>query len=204
MAIGKDVLDRLVEGRDPSEVFARDGLLDDLKKALSERIVNAELDEHLEAERSTALAEPPLRPTNRRNGTSPKTVLTGTSKVRLAISRDRAGTFDPPAHRQVPAALPGVRRQDRLHVRARAERARDPRPPRGAPRDRRVAGPRLGGDGRGARGGGRLAEQAARRPPPVRRAPSASRSASSRTAPISRHTTLTRKRPAMIAAASDP
>jgi putative transposase len=28
-------------------------------------------------------------------GTSPKTVLTGTSKVRLAIPRDRAGTFDP-------------------------------------------------------------------------------------------------------------
>ena len=38
MAIDKDVLDRLLEGRDPSEVFARDGLLDDLKKALSERM----------------------------------------------------------------------------------------------------------------------------------------------------------------------
>lgn len=89
MAIDKDLLDRLLEGRDPSELFARDGLLDDLKKALSERILNAELDAHLGAE--TGEAEAPRRP-NRRNGSSPKTVLTGTSKVRLDIPRDRAGT----------------------------------------------------------------------------------------------------------------
>ncbi len=92
MAIDKDLLDRLLEGRDPSELFARDGLLDDLKKALSERILNAELDEHLGAEHGEAEAP---RPPNRRNGSSPKTVLTGTSKVRLDIPRDRAGTFDP-------------------------------------------------------------------------------------------------------------
>jgi putative transposase len=92
MAIDKDLLDRLLEGRDPSELFARDGLLDDLKKALSERILNAELDEHLGAEHGEAEAS---RRPNRRNGTSPKTVLTGTSKVRLDIPRDRAGTFDP-------------------------------------------------------------------------------------------------------------
>ena len=51
MAIEKELLDQLLSGRDPNEVFARDGLLDDLKKALSERILNAELDEHLEDER---------------------------------------------------------------------------------------------------------------------------------------------------------
>ncbi len=32
---------------------------------------------------------------NRRNGSSKKTVLTGTSKMTLTIPRDRAGTFDP-------------------------------------------------------------------------------------------------------------
>ena len=52
MAIEKDVLDRLLAGRDPDEVFARGGLLDDLKRALSERILNAELDAHLDGERS--------------------------------------------------------------------------------------------------------------------------------------------------------
>ncbi len=33
MAIKKDILDQLLAGRDPKEVFAKDGLLDDLKKA---------------------------------------------------------------------------------------------------------------------------------------------------------------------------
>jgi putative transposase len=86
MAIDEDVLDRLLEGRDPSEVFARDGLLDDLKKALSERILDAELDEHPAVEREAIpISEPPARPSSRRNGTSPKTVLTGMSKVRLDV-----------------------------------------------------------------------------------------------------------------------
>lgn len=88
MAIDKDVLDLLLAGRDPRELFASGGLLDELKKALSERILSAELDDHLAQE------ELPER-RNRRNGTSKKTVLTGSSQVTLDIPRDRAGTFDP-------------------------------------------------------------------------------------------------------------
>ena len=88
MAIEKELLDQLLSGRDPEEIFSKDGLLDDLKKALSERILNAELDEHLGEERSEGRV-------NRRNGVSKKTVLTGTSKVTLDIPRDRSGTFDP-------------------------------------------------------------------------------------------------------------
>ncbi len=88
MAIEKELLDQLLAGRDPNEIFARDGLLDDLKKALSERILNAELDGHLEEEGSEGAG-------NRRNGSSRKTMLTGTSKVTLDVPRDRAGTFDP-------------------------------------------------------------------------------------------------------------
>ena len=88
MAIEKELLDQLLAGRDANEVFAKDGLLDDLKKALSERILNAELDEHLEDEDAEGNA-------NRRNGSSRKSVLTGTSKMMLTIPRDRSGTFDP-------------------------------------------------------------------------------------------------------------
>lgn len=88
MAIEKELLDQLLAGRDPGEVFTKDGLLDDLKKALSERILNAELDEHLDEERSDGR-------TNRRNGSSKKSVLTGRSKLSLDIPRDRSGTFDP-------------------------------------------------------------------------------------------------------------
>ena len=81
MAIEKELLDRLLADRDPNEVFSRDGLLDDLKKALSERILNTELDEHLDNEREAD------GPGNRRNGHSKKTVLTGTSKMTLSIPR---------------------------------------------------------------------------------------------------------------------
>ena len=50
MAIKKDMLDELLEGRDLKAVFGKDGLFDDLKKALAERVLNAELDDHLENE----------------------------------------------------------------------------------------------------------------------------------------------------------
>ena len=88
MAIDKELLDRLLAGRDPQELFARDGLIDELKKALSERMLAAELDDHLESEAEAGV-------TNRRNGSSKKTMLTGSSKVTLDIPRDRSGTFDP-------------------------------------------------------------------------------------------------------------
>ena len=88
MAFDKDLLDQLLAGRDPKEVFSKDGLLDDLKKALSERILDAELDEHLDQEARDGSG-------NRRNGTSRKTVLTGTSKLTISVPRDRSGSFDP-------------------------------------------------------------------------------------------------------------
>jgi putative transposase len=88
MAIEKNVLDQLLAGRDPKDVFNKDGLVDELMKALSERILNTELDEHLEAESAGGKS-------NHRNGYSKKSVLTATSKVTLAVPRDRAGTFDP-------------------------------------------------------------------------------------------------------------
>lgn len=95
MAIEKDVLDQLLAGRDPGELFAKDGLLDELKKALSERMLAAELDDHLESESAGPQASEGQRAINRRNGSSRKTMLTGTSKVTLDVPRDRAGTFDP-------------------------------------------------------------------------------------------------------------
>src|SRR6201989_2401780 len=88
MAIEKDLLDQLLAGRDPKDVFNKDGLVDQLKKALSERILNAEIDEHLDGDGGGSNG-------NHRNGYSKKSVLTGTSKMTLSVPRDRAGTFDP-------------------------------------------------------------------------------------------------------------
>jgi len=41
MATNKDALDDLLAGRDPKAVFSKDGLFDELKKALAERVLNA-------------------------------------------------------------------------------------------------------------------------------------------------------------------
>ena len=41
------ILDQLLGGADPKTAFDPNGLLDDLKKALAERALNAEIDHHL-------------------------------------------------------------------------------------------------------------------------------------------------------------
>jgi putative transposase len=79
------VLDQLLAGADAKSAFDQDGLLDQLKKALAERALKAEMEHHL--------AHAPSG--NRRNGYGKKTVLTDGGAMELAIPRDRAGTFDP-------------------------------------------------------------------------------------------------------------
>ena len=100
MAIKKGTLDELLSGRDPKQVFSKDGLFDELKKALAERVLNAELDDHLEGEAAAGKA-------NHRNGYSKKTVLTETSKIDLRIPRDREGTFDPKLIQRYQRRFPG-------------------------------------------------------------------------------------------------
>ena len=100
MAIKKDTLDGLLAGRDPQAVFAKDGLFDELKKALAERVLNAEIDDHLDGEAAAGKR-------NSRNGYSKKTVLTETSKLDLRIPRDREGTFDPKLIARYQRRFPG-------------------------------------------------------------------------------------------------
>ena len=83
-----EVLDRLLAGRDPRTLFDDGGLISDLKKALAERMLNAEMDVHLDGEAAAGLE-------NHRNGRSSKTVLTPDGPLQLAIPRDRQGRFDP-------------------------------------------------------------------------------------------------------------
>ena len=46
-AIPDALLDQLLDGSDPRTAFKPDGILDALKKALAERMLNAEMDQHL-------------------------------------------------------------------------------------------------------------------------------------------------------------
>lgn len=86
--IEASVLDALLRDRDPRTIFDSDGLLGDLKKALAERMLDAEMDHHLDQEAEQAAG-------NHRNGYSQKTVLTDTGELPLSIPRDRQGRFTP-------------------------------------------------------------------------------------------------------------
>jgi len=87
-AITDEILDQLLNGRDPATVFESGGLVDELKKRLAERMLNEEMDHHLGAEAEQDAG-------NHRNGYSSKTVLTDTGKLELSIPRDRQARFDP-------------------------------------------------------------------------------------------------------------
>src|SRR6201995_1037170 len=91
------VLDQLLSDADPQTVFDPNGLLDALKKALAERVLNAEMDHHL------AGAEPG----NRRNGYGIKTVITDTGQIELAVPRDRQARFDPQLIAKYQRRFPG-------------------------------------------------------------------------------------------------
>jgi putative transposase len=97
-AIPDAILDQLLRGADAKTAFDPGGLLDDLKKALTERALNAELDHHLGSDPDGG---------NSRNGYGKKTVVTGTGKLELEIPRDRQGTFDPQLIARYQRRFPG-------------------------------------------------------------------------------------------------
>ena len=91
------VLDQLLAGADPKTAFDPNGLIDDLKKALAERVLNAEMDHHLAGE----------KPGNRRNGYGKKTVITDTGQIELEVPRDRQARFDPQLIAKYQRRFPG-------------------------------------------------------------------------------------------------
>jgi len=91
------ILDQLLAGADAKTAFDPNGLLDDLKKALAERVLNAEMDHHLAGE----------EPGNRRNGYGKKTVITDTGQIELEVPRDRQASFDPQLIAKYQRRFPG-------------------------------------------------------------------------------------------------
>jgi putative transposase len=91
------ILDQLLAGADPKTAFDPNGLLDELKKALAERALNAEMDHHLASEEVD----------NRRNGYGRKTVVTDTGKIELEVPRDRQASFDPQLIAKYQRRFPG-------------------------------------------------------------------------------------------------
>ncbi len=84
-----------------------DGLLKQFTKSVLETALNEEMTEHLGHEKNRA--DDGRDSTNVRNGTRPKTVLTGaTGHVQLDVPRDRDGSFDPVIVKKRQRRLNGV------------------------------------------------------------------------------------------------
>jgi putative transposase len=92
-AIPEELIDQLLANYSrPEDLTGEDGLFKQLKKALIERALGAELTEHLGYEKG----DPAGRGSgNSRNGASAKTLLTEEGEVKIAVPRDRAGSFEP-------------------------------------------------------------------------------------------------------------
>jgi transposase-like protein len=81
----KEFLEKLIPG--PMDAAGVEAVFQQLKKAVIERALGAELGLHL--------AGPEGGRGNHRNGRSGKTVLTDEGPLRIDVPRDRAGTFEP-------------------------------------------------------------------------------------------------------------
>src|SRR5438309_2610037 len=144
--IPDSVLDQLLAGADPKTVFDPNGLIDDLKKALAERVLNAEMDHHLAGEEQG----------NRRNGYGKKTVITDIGHIELEVPRDRQARFDPQLIAKYQRRFAGF--DDKIiSMYARGMSARDRRSFARSLRHRGFAGFDQRGHRRGAGGGFPLA-----------------------------------------------
>lgn len=86
------IKDHLAQGKHPKELLSKDGLLGQLTKALVERCLEAEMDDHLGYEKNERTGR---GGENRRNGYTKKTVITDQGDVTLGVPRDRNGDFEP-------------------------------------------------------------------------------------------------------------
>ena len=71
--------------QDGQGLTGKDGILTPLVKQLTEAALQAELEAHLKADKSS----------NRRNGAGRKTIKSTSGSFELATPRDRAGSFEP-------------------------------------------------------------------------------------------------------------
>ena len=93
MTISKEVLDELLSGvKNADDLLGNQGLIKELKVRLMERMLSAELTEHLGYEPET---QPANDQSNRRNGTTRKTLKSNDGALPIDVPRDRDGSFEP-------------------------------------------------------------------------------------------------------------
>jgi putative transposase len=92
-AISDQLIDKLIgDGKTAEELFGKEGLVSQLTKRLIDRSLSSEITHHLGYNKHSLEGN---NTGNSRNGSTPKTVKTGTSELTLSIPRDRNGEFEP-------------------------------------------------------------------------------------------------------------
>jgi putative transposase len=92
-AIDVSLIDSLIKQYDdPADIFRRDGLMMQLKKAIVERVMEGELTTELGYEKHDASGN---HSGNSRNGYSEKTLACNDGHLPIKVPRDRNGTYEP-------------------------------------------------------------------------------------------------------------
>jgi putative transposase len=93
MELKPELVDELLKGyQKPEDLIGESGLLKQLTKALIERALSSELTHHLGYEKNAAAEGDG---TDRRNGTSSKTLKGEFGAMEIKVPRDREGSFEP-------------------------------------------------------------------------------------------------------------
>jgi putative transposase len=93
MAIRKELLDELLDGyQKPEDLMGENGVLQQLTKALIERVLEGELTHHLGYEKHSPEGK---NSGNSRNGKTHKRLKGKAGEIPLAVPRDREGEFEP-------------------------------------------------------------------------------------------------------------
>ena len=108
MAIRTELLDELMAGCQPEELLGRNGLLQQLTKALIERVLAGELTHHLGYEKHAPEGH---NTGNSRNGKTTKTLKGQEGEIPIAVPRDRNGEDEPQFVRKHQTRLDGFDEQ---------------------------------------------------------------------------------------------
>jgi putative transposase len=93
MAIDNDLIDKLLKDyKDPEEIVGENGLLKQLTKAILERAMQAEMNDHLGYEKHDPVGN---NSGNSRNGKSSKTLKGEFGRLPIEVPRDRNATYEP-------------------------------------------------------------------------------------------------------------
>jgi putative transposase len=93
MVTKDELLDELLKGYEkPEDLLGENGIFQELKKALVEKALGAELTHHLGYEKGK---KPEAKSGNTRNGHGKKRVKSSGGEIELSVPRDRDGSFEP-------------------------------------------------------------------------------------------------------------